>query len=278
MMSEKVKCIALDLDGTLLSEGKGVSPENQRALKRAMDQGIHVVIASGRAYSSLPKELLAIPGIEYAITSNGAKVYRISTDECLRVTRMTPDSVKKIRGIVRGMQVTEEIFLDGQPYASADYIKDPQAYGIFKEAVPYIQNTRTPIENVDTFFEQHEGELECLDYILKNPKEREKIWKLLENQVSDIYVTSSMPNRLEISHRDAGKSRAYAWLLKQLGVPASQAAAFGDGDNDWEMLAMSGYGIAMGNATQKCKEAAFAVTKTNEESGVAYAFSEFLGI
>ncbi len=277
-MSEKVKCIALDLDGTLLSDGKGVSQENKRALRRAMDQGVHVVIASGRAYTSLPRELLEIPGIEYAITSNGAKVYRISTNECLRVTRMTPKSVRKIRRIVQGMQVTEEIFLDGQPYAPAAYVENPQAYGIFKGAVPYIQNTRIPVGDVDAFFEQHENELECLDYILKNPQEREKIWKLLEEEVEDIYVTSSMQNRLEISHRDAGKSRAYAWLLGELGVPASQAAAFGDGDNDWEMLAMSGYGIAMGNATEKCKSAAFAVTKTNEESGVAYAFSEFLDI
>lgn len=277
-MSEKVKCIALDLDGTLLSDEKGVSEENRQALKRAMDQGIHVVIASGRAFTSLPRELLEIPGLEYAITSNGAKIYRISTEECLRVTRMTPKSVKEIRSLIRGMQVTEEIFLDGQPYAPADYVQDPVAYGIFESAVPYIQRTRVPVENVDAFFERHADELECLDYILKNPEEREEIWKLLERQVEDIYVTSSMPNRLEISHRDAGKSRAYAWLLDRLGIAPSQAAAFGDGDNDWEMLAMSGYGIAMGNASEKCRQAAYAVTKTNEESGVAYAFSRFLEI
>lgn len=277
-MSEKVKCIALDLDGTLLSGGKTVSAQNKEALRRAMEKGVHVVIASGRAYTSLPREILEIPGIEYAITSNGAKIYRISTDECLKVTRMTPESVKKIREIVQGMLVTEEIFLDGQPYALADYVANPEKYGISKEAVPYIQNTRLPLEDVDSFFEQHGEELECLDYILKNTQEREKIWKLLEEQVPDIYVTSSMANRLEISHEDAGKSRAYSWLLKQLGVKPSQAAAFGDGDNDWEMLAMSRYGIAMANATEKCKKAAFAVTKSNEESGVAYGFSEYLDI
>ena len=92
-MDSKVKCVALDLDGTLLSDEKKVSEENREALMRAAEKGVHIVIASGRAYTSLPKEVLQIPGIEYAITSNGAKIYHVLTRECVRDTRMTAASV-----------------------------------------------------------------------------------------------------------------------------------------------------------------------------------------
>lgn len=277
-MTKKVDCVALDLDGTLLSEDKQVSLENQAALKRAMEKGVHVVIASGRAYTSLPDTVVKIPGIEYAITSNGAKIYRVSTNECIRETKMTAESVRKIRETVKEFEVTEEIFLDGQPYAPAAYVSSPTDFGIEKRAVPYIQATRIPVEDVDSFFALHEGELECLDYVLKDPARREEIWELLEREVPDIYVTSSMDNRLEISHRDAGKSRAYAWLLEKLKISPQRAAAFGDGDNDWEMLSLAGYGIAMENASQKCRKAAYAVTKSNRESGVAYGFANYLGL
>ena len=54
--------------------------------------------------------------------------------------------------------------------------------------------------------------------------------------------------------------------------------AFGDADNDWEMLDFVGYGIAMENATKRCKKAARAVTKKNTQSGVAYGFSTYLCI
>lgn len=277
-MDSKVKCVALDLDGTLLSDEKKVSEENREALMRAAEKGVHIVIASGRAYTSLPKEVLQIPGIEYAITSNGAKIYHVLTRECVRDTRMTAASVEKIRRQVKGMGMAEEIFVDGQPYAMAAYVKDPVAYGVEKHAVSYIQTTRVPVTDVEEFFQIHAGELECLDYILKDVTKRDEIWRLLEETVPDIYVTSSMPNRLEISHKDAGKRAAYEWLLGQLQIPPAQAAAFGDADNDWEMLDFVGYGIAMENATKRCKKAARAVTKKNTQSGVAYGFSTYLCI
>lgn len=275
-MSGRVRCVALDLDGTLLSDGKHVSKENREALLRAMEQGVHVVIASGRAYASLPQEVLGIPGIEYAITSNGAKIYRVSGQECIRSTRMTAGSVSQIRELAAGRKVTEEVFIDGQPYAPSAYVADPAACGISPWAVPYIQNTRIPVEDMDDFVLTHQGELECLDYVLGNPSELGEIWEMLVEQVPDIYVTSSMENRLEISHRDAGKRAAYEWLLDYLNVPVEEAAAFGDGDNDWEMLDLVGYGIAMENGSAKCKEAAGWVTKKNSQSGVAFGFSEFL--
>ena len=72
-----IQCIALDLDRTTLNEHARLSEGNRQALEHAISKGVHVVIASGRGFASLPKDVISIPGIEYAITSNGASVYHI---------------------------------------------------------------------------------------------------------------------------------------------------------------------------------------------------------
>ena len=72
-----IKCIALDLDRTTLNAQGKLSKANEEAIRKAIAKGIHVCIASGRAFDTLPQDVVSIPGIEYAITSNGAAVYRI---------------------------------------------------------------------------------------------------------------------------------------------------------------------------------------------------------
>ena len=67
-------------------------------------------------------------------------------------------------------------------------------------------------------------------------------------------------------------------MLERLGISQSETAAFGDGDNDVEMLSFAGVGIAMANATPACLQAADFVTKSNSEDGVAWGMERFLGI
>ena len=69
-----IKLIALDLDGTLLDEKKHLSEKNRKVLMRCIEKGIFVVPTTGRTVIGIPKEVLSIPGVRYAITVNGAMV------------------------------------------------------------------------------------------------------------------------------------------------------------------------------------------------------------
>lgn len=82
-------------------------------------------IASGRAFDTLPQDVVSIPGIEYAITSNGAAVYRIQDKQCLRSYVLTEQSVKKILELTKDFPVTYEGFIRGTAYAAKEYIEDP---------------------------------------------------------------------------------------------------------------------------------------------------------
>ena len=106
-----IKCIALDLDRTTLNASGRLSDGNYNALCHTIENGVHIVIASGRSFDTLPKDVLAVPGIEYAITSNGAAIYHIPTSTCLHEYKMTPASVECIIQIANSMRLPLKFLL-----------------------------------------------------------------------------------------------------------------------------------------------------------------------
>ena len=82
-MKIKARMIGMDLDGTLLTTRKELTAYTKDVLRRAIDQGIIVMPATGRPLSGLPKELIEFPGIMYAVTANGGRILDIRTGESL---------------------------------------------------------------------------------------------------------------------------------------------------------------------------------------------------
>ena len=83
-----IRLIALDLDGTTLNSAKHISARTRHALEAAAKQGVHIVVATGRPFAALPKDVFEIEAIRYMLTSNGAaitdlKTREISTKICL---------------------------------------------------------------------------------------------------------------------------------------------------------------------------------------------------
>lgn len=272
-----IKCIALDLDRTTLNEHARLSEENRAALEYAISKGVHIVIASGRGFNSLPEDILAIPGIEYAITSNGASVYHIPSGKRLMGYTLTPRSVQAVLELTAGHHVAYEAFIDGVAYAQADYVEDPAPYGA-ANAAQYIRSTRTPVADFKRFMLEHSHELESIDLVVSGEVQKQELWELLQHAVPDLYITSSIHQLLELSHRDAGKHSGVRYVAQLLGLLPDQIAAFGDGDNDADMLSYVGCGIAVANASPACLAAADFVTAHHRENGVARGIREILKI
>ena len=93
-----------------------------------------------------------------------------------------------------------------------------------------------------------------------------------------VYTTSAVSYRLEISHKNSGKATGLAYVLDLLGIMPGETVAFGDGDNDAEMLEFAGLGVAMENATENCKAAADTVCGCCENDGVAKFLRESLDV
>lgn len=264
-----LRLIALDLDGTLLHTDKGLTKRTRNILLTYIKQGTHVVIASGRSYSSLPLDVMSVPGIEYAITSNGVSICRNSSGEKIFYTPLQPDCVQQLLQLIEKTGAVFEIFLDGVPYASADYVDNPTKYGASAHAIPYIQRTRRPVADLISFTHEHMQELDCIDLITVNPEEKQLLLQKLQ-AISGLYITSSVPYLIEISDASAGKGAAVRKLAAYLNIPPEEIAAFGNAENDMDMMEFAGIGVAVANSPQNVRDAADYVTLSNDEDGVAF--------
>lgn len=271
-----IKCIALDLDHTTLNAKSRLSEGNRKALEYAIRRGVHVVIASGRPLGSLPEDVLAVKGIEYAITSNGAAVYHLPTKRRISHTPLSRASVEKILQLTACLPYAYETFVDGIAYAGADFLADPVSFGAPEKAVPYLTRTRIPVDDAEGFIWEHADQLDSIDLFLDDAERNAELRAWLQSRLKDCYITSSVPHLLEISHRDCGKHAGVRVVAKALGLSPAEIAAFGDADNDVDMLRFVGCGVAVANASPACLAAADRVTADYDDDGVAKAIYELL--
>ena len=156
--------------------------------------------------------------------------------------------------------------------------EDPVSYGTTPQATPYIQSTRIPIDDIISFIREHIDHIDSMDIVVSGEQQKQLIWNELKYNCDEIYITSSVSQLIEISHKDAGKHSGLRFIREYLNLKPEETAAFGDGDNDIDLLKEAGIGIAMENASSKCKDAATFITKHHDKDGVAYGITEFLKI
>lgn len=264
-----IKCIALDMDRTTLNAEGKLSEKNKEALEYALKKGVHIVIASGRAFSALPADVLLIKGIEYAITSNGAEVYEIAGRKCLKRYCISPESVSRIMELTKDMPVTWEAFIAGEAFAEEEYVKDAIRFGASSQAAEYVRRTRRPRKDIFSFILEHKGELSSIDVIIRDEQQKDAVWAVLQGEVKDVYMTSSIAQLIEISDKACGKHSGLKFLTELLGIGREETAAFGDADNDSDMLAYAGCGVAVANASPGCLAVADLIVADHDMDGVA---------
>lgn len=274
-----VKLIALDLDGTVLNSKGKLSEETKEGLMTVMDNGVNVCIASGRAFDSLPEEVLEVPGIKYAITSNGAAIYKTKNKELIKAYKLLADSVDLILSMSKKYKrITFECFINGTAYADKAYINDPLIVGDNVRSVEYIRKTRHQVDNIVEFISNNKENLDCMNIILGDQDIRKDIIEEISSKTSDVYITSASPVMLEFSYKDCGKAAGLRFLSDYLGIDRDLIVAFGDADNDIDMIRFAGAGIALSNACQALKDEADYITLSNDEDGVLYALKNILEI
>ncbi len=273
---KSIRLLALDLDGTTLRSDGHLSEYNRTALMEAYKTGIHIIVASGRSHSSLPEEIISLPCVEYAITSNGAVVYDIKKKERLQVYYLKGTSVERLLDIAEEAGVMVEGFLDGVPYSQCDYVEDPVRFGANPEAVAYVRQTRRPVEDIYSFLRLHKEELESLDLITGIRQKKEALRTRILRDVKDIYLTSAVPMLLEVSDSHGGKASGLEFLAGCMNIARSEVAAFGNAENDLDMMAWAGRGIAVANSPENVRILADEVIESNDEDGVGRWIRRYL--
>ena len=272
-MDKKIKLIALDLDDTTLRSDASLAPETAQAIADAVKTGVQVVIASGRAFKSLPQSVLEIEGIRYAICSNGACIEDMHSRTRLFGFTLKPQTVEQLLSTFRGERF--EAFVGGQPYCDGEYYEDPLHFGCSPAYVDYVKTTRIPADDMPALMRRYIDRLDSVDVMCQTAEHKAELWEKAQ-KLADVYVTSSSPRLIEISAVEAGKGAALKRLAQILNIAPEHIAAFGNGDNDADMLSFAGLGVAVENASERCLAAADHICPTNDEHGVAITIEKLL--
>lgn len=268
MKSKEIKLIALDLDGTVLTDNNTLSDRVKRSLERAIQSGIEVVAASGRPYGSMPKNVLGIKGLNYSITSNGAAVHD-NSGRRIHSTLVSENDVISLLKITEGHDLIFEAYVKGLTYTDSRYTSNPLKYGCSEAYVDYVKASHGHIDNMREFIYNHRKELDSIEIICTNAKKRSHIRQLAEDITSGFYITSSSENFIEFMDKSATKGNAVNWLCNYLDVKTENTCACGNADNDTDMIEQAGFGAAVENASKLCLDCADIIVPSNNNDGVA---------
>ena len=269
-----IKVIGLDMDGTLLRDDKTISKYTEDILKKAIEKGIYVLPATGRVHIGIPECIRKMDGVQYGICSNGASVLNLLTGEELYSCRISNENALKMIDIMEEYDTIYDAYVDGSGYSEERFYYNLPQYKIEPEMEKMYLKTRTPITNLREFLIEGSREVEKFNMFFAEPEQRLQAIEAIR-QIPYVKVTSSLYNNIEINAANCNKGTALIGFAEKMGFTSDQVMGFGDGDNDYEMIVMSGIGVAMANGLDSVKKAADYITVTNEEDGVAKAIEHF---
>lgn len=242
----KYKLLALDMDGTLLTDQHEISTETEKWIRKAMKAGVHVCLSTGRGFDE------AVPFGEKLglttpmVTANGSEVWK-SPHELYRRELLDKTSIAKMYDISREKNVWFWAYAVEGLYNERNW--DPAVLD---------QN-----QWIKFGFNTEDDDL------------RHEILMELQN-MGGLEITNSSPFNLEINPQGINKATGIAVVCELLGISMSEVAAFGDSLNDLAVIQAVGLGVAMGNAQAAVKENADVVTASNNEDGIAHVIRDYI--
>lgn len=262
----KIKLVASDLDGTLLTSNKGLTPRLKAAIEKITDMGIVFIPATGRVYDAVPEEIKALPS-KYIITSNGARIYDVENKRDIYECLLCADDARYILEIAKGLHVIFEIFSDGKAFIDQKAFDRLESYNLTVHHKEYIRKTRIPID-IDRLLVSNSDSLENINIIFSDLNDRSLVLEKLKN-TNHFSVTASSEINIEITNINATKGNAVKKLCELLSIDLSNTLAFGDSENDLDMILSAAVGVAMGNSPENIKQKADIIAESCDSFGEA---------
>lgn len=270
-----IKLIALDLDGTTLTDDKHISPATRLALEEAAEKGVNVVIATGRTYTAIPEEVFSVRGIRYVMTSNGAVITDLHQNKMIYENYIAPSAVENIVALLKQYDFMVETFVKGIAYIDRKFYEGVEKREIGYRHMQYVLSTRTPVDDLMGFIIENKDRIENINVNFEYQEDRQMMREKMM-KIPDTTLTSAFNTNLEMGGATTSKAGALLHLEKLLGVNPDEMMAVGDSLNDMAMMKLAGLPVAMGNAKDEVKAIAEYVTDTNKNDGVAKAVRKFV--
>ncbi|HWQ97503.1 MAG TPA: Cof-type HAD-IIB family hydrolase [Clostridia bacterium] len=254
-----IKLIALDIDGTLTNHAGIISERNRLAVRRAIDAGIHVVLATGRGRIATRPVWRFLELHGPSINYGGAMIADIDTERALVLHEIPPEVIHEVLEFSRQMQVPAQIYLDETVISSSEseaangytnrhkftFVVDPEIGKHTYHNVPKIL-AFAPVGGENELFAMY----------------RERFAGIAQ-------VSRSSPGFIEINRLEITKATALSELGSMLNIRQDQIAAVGDNFLDLEMLQWAGLGVSVADAAPEVLSIADLIVPPCGEDGVA---------
>ncbi len=263
--------IVLDLDGTLLTDEKVISEKTLHTLNKARENGHEVMIATGRPYRASEIYYQQLKIETPIVNFNGAFVHH-PLDKGFKTVH-EPINLKVVNEVIDALhdfkfhniiaEVMDDVYL---------HYHDEKLLDIFSFGNPHI--TTGDIRNylkadpTSILIHAEESEVSAIRQHLHD----------VHAEVIDHRRWGAPWHVIEIVRSGLSKAVGLAHVSKHLNIPQDRIIAFGDEDNDLEMIEYAGTGVAMGNAIEPLKSLANEVTGTNNEDGIANYLQQRLNL
>ena len=280
------KLIAIDLDGTLLNSYGVITENTKKIIKKVEEQGVNIILASGRPIDSIQAIANEIESKKYFIAGNGAIVYDIEKKEIIYENCLKKQKVLEIIKICEENSIGYSIYTEKEILTTAlkynvlyyhkENLKKPEnkktKISIIQNMEEYIKNDNTSRYLKITVCDEDKIVFDSIIRKLRNLKDievldvshmaRKTIKQGTEEIAVEYYYT-------EISRKNVDKWNAIEFLAKKLEIDSKDIMAIGDNINDKQMIKNAGLGVAMGQSTPVITNVANEVTSSNNEEGVA---------
>jgi Cof subfamily protein (haloacid dehalogenase superfamily) len=235
------------------------------ALRQAQDAGIAVVVVTGRMVKSV-RQAMAPAGLRSPVICYQGAVVADADGHWLRHEPLPLELARETIVVLADEGYSPNVYVDDELYVAAD-TEAARAYAqlnridfhVVGPLLDWLDEPPTKLVAV--------GEPARLDALEPRMKAR-----FGERE----FISKSLPHFLEFAQKGVTKGAGLDFLSEHIGVSRERAIAFGDGENDVELVEWPAYGIAMGNAVQRVKEVARWVCPPAADEGVAQVLEALL--
>ena len=267
------KLIVSDIDGTLLRSDKHVSEKTKSKIFKLIDDGHVFAIATGRMHGAGKIITKEVDYDGYLISCNGAVVKHLKTGEVIQAIELDKDLAAKVVAVCEAYGAYYHLYDIEAIYASANWHlaqkyaegmpKLPEAFRFqvtFPEDLPAMVG-HFPIYKIGIYHEVPEIFISIIEAL---------------KRVESLETCMSLDTSFDVMAKGVTKATGIEAIRRHYQIPIEDVIAFGDNENDIDMISYAGVGVAMENATDALKAVANFVTVSNDDDGLVYALERLL--
>lgn len=282
------KLVAIDIDGTLLNSKGEMTDRTKQVLRKASEQGIYIVLTSGRLTDTVEKFCNEIGADKYLIAENGASIINLQTKELEFSKYISKDVVNKV------LDICDENNIYYMVYTNKELIvKNIKHMAMFFYKQNYNPNAR--IKTIVSGRDYINSVTDNFTKLMICDEDRaiynNIVAKLSKIPEIDVLPVPHISNKqleldgketvLEYSYADISAKGTNKWtaikeLMTKLGISENEVIAIGDNINDIKMIENAGLGVAMKNGSPHVRALADVVAPSNNEDGVAYIVEKYV--